>query len=242
MTGKNFTKYVRKLTSTDSATLSDSDVLLYANVAKDEIAELINREVNEDYFQMTLKRNLKANTREYTFPNDIIRNLKRVNAKLDGTNWQVLWETDVTKHNDPLVSESNIQDEFSDKSPAIEIQGRALKILSDDAIEAVTNGLQIEAMIYPSDLTTAEISGARKNIDLSIPASDIEHAMPRASHRVWALLTSISYKESRAKPLPLNAEEKGIENKKEQMLSNLRIRNLDRSLQPTSPVDNGLDY
>lgn len=245
MTGDTFVKKVRKNTFTNSNTLSETDILLYANIEKDELAETINREVDEDYFQMTLKRDLKADTREYTFPNDIIRNLKRVSAKLDGENWQVLWETDITQVRDPLVTESNVQDAFSGndrKTPALDIQGRGFRILNDDAITEVTNGLQIEAMIYPSNLTTAELTGARNGVDLSIPASDIKHAMPRAIHKVWVLRTSIAYKQSRPKPIPLNAEEKQVEGFLQRSLNNLKIRNNDRSYIPSAPKNNGLDY
>lgn len=244
MKGSTFAKEVRGNTYTDSTTLPDTDLAHHANVVKDELVEYINKEVGEDYFQMTLKRTLKAGQREYSFPNDIIRNLKRVSAKLDGENWVVLWETDVTQFSDPLVTDSNVQDAMVSKEPAIDIQGRGFRILSQDEMPEsdVSEGLQIEAMIYPSNISETELSGSRSDIDLSVPASNIEHAVPRAAHRVWSLMTSIAYKQSRPRPIVLNAEERQIEVKKQQMRNNLRIRNLDRSLEPNSPEDNGLDY
>ena len=49
MTSKQFADYIRKKTKTNSSTFTDADILLYANIIKDDIAKEVNK-ANEDYF------------------------------------------------------------------------------------------------------------------------------------------------------------------------------------------------
>ena len=81
-----------------------------------------------------------------------------------------------------------------------------------------------------------------QSTDLSIPSSDIEHAMPRASHRVWAKMVVVEYKQSREKPIPLTEDEKKLELDLEELYKTLRKRNAVRSFTAGVPRDNGQDY
>lgn len=240
MIGTTFAAKVRKSTTTNTTTLPDADLVLYANIEKDDLAEYIENEAGEDFFMVPWQRDLVAGQREYTLPNQIMLNLKRFNAKLDGENWNdPLEELDVNQVRQSLVSEADVQAAFAGRKPVFDLLDRGFVIYSQDAIIDVTNGIRIDAKIYPADITTGTLA---LSTDLSIPTSAITTAMPRATHKVWALRTSIAYKESRPKKIPLSEEEKNIEFYIQRMMNNLRGRNLDRSYVPVAPVDTGMNY
>lgn len=240
MIGTTFRDLVRKKTKTNSTTLPDADLVLLANAEKDDLAELITNEVGEDFFLVPWKRDLVAAQREYTLPNQIMLHLKRVVAMFDGSTWSdPLNEIDVNQVRMPLITEANVQAAFMGKEPVFDLLDRGIRLLSEVPIIDVTDGLRVDAMIYPSDLSTGSLA---LSTDLSIPTSTITTAMPRATHKVWVLRTSIAYKESRPKKIPLTTEERNIEFYVERMLNNLRGRNLDRSYTPEHPVDTGMNY
>jgi len=239
MKGTTFASYIRKKTKTNTNTLTDADLVIYANVVKDNISEAIVTEVDEDYFQMTLVRDLELDKREYTLPNDLLKHIKRISAQLDGTNWTVFDEFDLVSNRDALVTESNIRDAYTGKDPAIDITGRGIKLYTGDQIIAVTEGLEIEAMIYPSDLTTSSITSG---VDLSVPNSNTEHALPRAVHKVWADMVIVEYKQSKDKPIPLTKREANLDIDLEKALDRLKKRNIDRSLIGSIPYNDGQNY
>lgn len=240
MIGTKFASYIRYKTKTNSDTLPDADLVLLANVEKDDLAEYIANEVGEDYFQLSYKRNLIADQREYTLPEPLMGQLKRVSVMLDGENWnEPLDELDMNQVRYALITEADIQSAFAGQKPAYDFLDRGIKIYSEEAITAVTAGLQVEAIIYPADLTTGSLA---LSTDLSVPTSTVTTAMPKAAHKVWALMTSIAYKESRPKKIPLTLEEKNIEVYKQIMINKLRGRNLDRSYVSAAPSDTGMNY
>lgn len=251
MTGSNFASLVRKYTSTDSNTLDDDDLVLFANVAKDEVAQLIVDNVDEDYFQMTFERNLRdtssdVSNREFSFPNDILKHMVRAYAKIDG-DWEHLEEYDDGDFDDyPMVTEENVTDAMSSLSldPGFILQGRGVFLVTEESLDAVTDGLRLEAMLYPENIEKTDLS---VNTDLSVPTSpnaDEKHALPRQAHKLWAMLTSIEYKNSRPKPIPLNFNEENIEKVQiPRVVNQLKKRNIGRAV--TADVENpdaGFDY
>ena len=66
----NFASLVRKKTRTNSTTFTDADLLLYANTFKDEIAEMLSKEVGEDIFGLRLTRDLVADQRCLLYTSD----------------------------------------------------------------------------------------------------------------------------------------------------------------------------
>lgn len=239
MIGTTFASYIRKNTKTNSTTFTDADLVLLANVEKDDLAEYITNEVGEDYFALSYKRDLIAGQREYTLPTQLMVHMKRVSAMLDGENYKLLEEVDINSVREPLVTESDITTAFAGKIPQFDLLDRGLKIFSESAIIDVVDGLWLETIQYPEDLTTAKLAAAT---DLSVPSSTITSAMPKAAHKVWALRTSIAYKNQRPKPLPFTREEKNLEFFENRMLNNLRGRNLDRSFVPNAPYNDGSQY
>lgn len=239
MIGTTFASYVRRLTGTDSTTLPDATLALLANVEKDDLAELIAEEVSEDFFMLSIKRDLEEGKREYTLPSYIMQSIKRVSAMIDASNWKLLTERELNLIRLPMVTESNITTAYNGLSPEYDLMDVGIRILSEDAIVDVTDGLQIEAKVYPADIDATALASTS---DLSVPISTTVTAMPRASHKVWALRTSIAYKQSRPKPMPLNAEEKNIEYYTNRMVTKLRGRNEDRSYVPNVETEDGSDY
>lgn len=241
MIGTTFASYIRNKTKTNSTTLTDADLLVYANTMKDMLAEMITDEVDEDFFQIELLRDLEEDKRFYSFPNDMVLSMKMLEAKLDGSNWSLLEETDLNTE-EIKTSESDIRDAYTGKDPEYDIQGRGFFLLTGDAISDVTEGLKLKANVYPENLTASDLAGA---YDLSVPqdpSSELKHAMPRAMHRVWADLVVIEYKNSKPKPIALNDREKNIDTHIELALDRLKQRNKDRSVVGSVPRDTGHDY
>lgn len=256
MNFSNFASFVRAETKTNSSSFPSSDLTLYGNIAKDYLAEEIVQ-LKEDYFDMVLTTSLVAGQRQYSFPTYMLKNMKMVEAKLDGTNWKRLKEFDlnsyrlrqskpVKPYNDldintsfatATTDETQITNVFSDDTPSFDIDGLTMNIYTESAITSVTNGIKLHATIYPTDYadsdwgTTNEIS-ARKTTTST--------ALPRPSHEVLARKVIMLFKE--ANQIPLNEFDLNFPNELEIMKQKLRNTNMDRVYSPRVPRDTGFDY
>ena len=146
MIGTTFATYIREKTKTNSTTLTDAKLVVLANVVKDDLAAKIISNVDEGYFDMEMLRDLEADTRDYTFANDIVKNLKYAAAKLDGSNWSYLTESDygaIEGEKLPLLENTSIKNLYAARKPQFLITGRSMKILSGDDIDAVVEGLKV---------------------------------------------------------------------------------------------------
>ena len=241
MTGTKFTEYIRKRTKTNSTTLPDADVLVWANANKDLLAELIENNVDERYFELTQVRNLVADQREYSLPDSTLLGMSEMAVMFDGENFSYPYEIQRGQY-EKWADEEGIQSDFAGKDSRFIVTGRGFKLLNDAAITAVTNGLRIVSNVYPEDLTTGNLSGS---FDLSVPqdpSKESKHAIPRAAHKVWATMCIIDYKQSKEKPIALTEQEKTIAAMQEEMYSALKKRNKDRSVVASTPQDNGENY
>lgn len=242
MTGETFTAYIRKQTKTNATTLPDADIVVFANVAKDELAGEIVANVDEGYFDVEMVRDLEAGVRDYTFTNDLLKHIKYASAKLDGTTPKYLREADYSLAEAealPLLENATIKERFAGKNPEFLITGRGLTILSDSDILDVADGLKVVAEVYPEDITTGMLSSGT---DLSVPATDITHALPRATHLLWATKVITMYKGSKDKPIPLTQSEQAILANMEDVFEKLRKRNVVRSFTAAVPSNTGHDY
>jgi len=234
-----FTKFailVRYYTKTNSTTFTDADVLILANIFKDDIAGLIGKEVGEDYFGLRFERDLLAGQREYDLPSELMSRMKYLQAKLDGINWQRLGETDITSYG-KAMDETTIQLTYSDRNAEFDLWDNGIYILSGDAIIDVTNGLKLWAIIFPSDfpnLTSTE--------DMSTNPDDYSHGFPRQFHELLARRISIAYKSSKDRPIPLSEKENMYEGDLTTAIEKMKDANLDRSITPTAPSNDGSDY
>jgi len=234
-----FTKFaalVRYYTKTNSTTFTDVDVLVLANIFKDDIAEGISKDVGEDYFGLRFERDLVAGQREYDLPAKLMSRMKYLQAKLDGTNWEKLKETDLITYGKAL-DEDTIQLTYSERSPEFDLWDQGIYILSGNAIIDVTDGLKLWAIIFPSDfpnLTSTE--------DMSTNPDDYTHGFPRQFHELLARRISIAYKSSKDRPIPLSEKELKYEEDLDNAIQSMKGANLDRSITPSAPYNDGSQY
>lgn len=231
-----FAKLIRYYTKTNSITFTDTDVLILANIFKDDIAGKISKEVNEDYFGLRFERDLKANQREYDLPAEVMSRMKYLTAKLDGTNFIRLTETDLTTY-EKSIDEATIVATYANRPPQFYFWDSGIYILSDSAITEVTDGLQLWAIIFPADfknLTSTE--------DMSNNPDDYSHGFPRQFHELLARRVSIAYKSSKDKPIPLSEKERVYEVDLKNELETMKGANLDREIKEEAPYNDGSQY
>jgi len=236
MNYSKFATLVRYYTKTNSTTFSDADILTLANIFKDDIAGLISKEVGEDYFGLRFERDLIADQREYDLPAELMTRIKYLNAKLDGTNWERLKETDLSTYGQAM-DEATIEAQYADKDPEFDIWDNSIYILSGRPIIDVTDGLRLWAIVFPSDfpnLTSTE--------DMSTNPDDYSHGFPRQFHELLARRVSIAYKSSKDRPIPLSEKEQLYEADLMAAINAMKDANLDRSVIPSAPYNDGSQY
>lgn len=233
-----FATYIRFHTKTDSTTLTDAELVAIANVQKDTIAKEIAK-TNEDIFGMRYLRDLEAGVREYSFPTDILSNIKSVEAYVanGGTEKKKLTEFDLTQYRG-TTDEAAILQAFAGKNQ-FDIFRKSLWLYTGEAILDVEDGLELWAIQYPADLTTAKLASTD---DMSVQPSTTSHGMPREAHEIWARACIIEYKNSKPKPIPLNERELNFESDLQKVLNALKGTNLDRQNTGSVPYNDGSNY
>lgn len=231
-----FATTIRYYTKTNSTTFTDADILILANIFKDDIAGLIGKEVGEDYFGLRFERDLIAGQREYNLPSELMSRIKYLEAKLDGTTWTKLNEIDLSTYQ-KTTDEDTIRATYSGRSPEFDMWDQSLFILSADAIIDVTDGLKLWAIIYPADFIDLSLTD-----DMSVNPTDYSHGFPRQFHELLARRVSIAYKSSKDRPIPLSEKEKLYEMDLLTAIQTMKDANLDRSIEPVAPYDDGSQY
>lgn len=231
-----FAKLVRYYTKTNSTTFTDADILTLANIFKDDIAATIAKEVSEDYFGLRFTRNLIAGQREYDLPAELMSRMKYLQAKLDGTTWQKLNETDLSVYG-KAIDEATIIEQYTGKDPEFDLWDQGIYILSGEAIIDVTDGLKLWAIIYPADFSSLTAVS-----DMSTNPDDYSHGFPRQFHELLARRVSIAHKSSKDRPIPLSEKERLYEVDLKAEIENLKDANLDRSIIPSAPYNDGSQY
>lgn len=221
--------------SADTENLTDATLLLLANVAKDDIAKEIAK-ANEDFFGAVLTRNLEAGRREYAMPDDILNNIKTVEAKLDGSNISRLIPFDLNSFKRP-TGEMDIRNDFAGKSPAYDIYRRAIQLYTGDAIIDVTGGLILRAIIYPADFT--EFSSST---DMAVDPTEFTFGFPRQFHELLARRVSIMYKSGQERPKALTDSERLYDADLARAIAAISNPNLDASVEATVPDNDGSNY
>lgn len=241
MTGSQFARYIRLLTKTSTATFSDSDIVLLANIVKDEIGKEIIK-VDEDLFGVIMYANIKASdasdetSREYPLDNDILK-IKRLEAKPNGTDWIRAKEFDPNLYN-RTTNETEITSTFSNVAGEFVYDlYRGSLWLYSGTLTAITNGLRFFAITLPEDITTTDLSSS---YNLSIPTSDDSSRLPVVFHELWARRISIIFKSGKEKPLELSELEKAYPGDFEAALDSITNPNLDRDMIMELPDDGSL--
>lgn len=237
MNGQTFAIDTRRRTGTSTATLPDAALLPIANNVKDEICSRIT-EKDENYFIIPALQNLVVSdidAREYALPDDVLNNLVSVELAFDGTKSPLVYVharriafSQAMKISGGLT-EANIIATWDNSQPYYYIQRRSLWILSG-SISAVTNGLKIRYRAYPTDL--ANFNGTT---GLEIDPTTTSFGIPRQFHKLWAMKTSIDWKQGRPKPIPLSEDEKGWEKEMEMRLTEIKKNDLKEELTSLFP-------
>lgn len=243
MTGTEFAQLVREYTRTNSTTLSNATIVLLANVLLDDFAKEIIK-ADEDYFGVPSTRDLVASSdsdptaREYTLPEDYLK-IKKVEARLDGTNWLQLKEFDITQY-ERTTNESEILTQFANEAGRAfyDIFRKSLWIYSG-TITANSDGLKLWYIAYPAHIAEADLSGSQ---DLSLDPTSTTAGLPRQFHELWARKISIKWKSNREKPIPLTESELNFDKDFKLALSAIRNPNLDRSQEAQVPYNDGSQY
>ena len=240
MTPEELATYVRLRTRTNSTTFTNADMLVLANIVKEDVCQRA-LETDEDIFLVPTYLNLVADQREYPLPTNLLSRIKRVEAKLDGTNYIKLDEIDLTEWDHPLTSETDITYYFSNEQgkAKFDLIRHSVWIYSG-SITSVTDGLRIWDNTYPPNIVS--MAGTT---DMSVDPSTTTHGIPRALHKVIATGIIIEYKTSREKPIPLTEREQKYEFDLEKAIQSLKKQNYDRevigSIPETDINGNNLD-
>jgi hypothetical protein len=233
--------YVRDKTSTNSVTFTDTIMALYFNIAKDEISRAISR-ADESYFGITMLHNLVASQREYSFEDNMLTNMYRLEANIapttDADDWQVLKEYRLSQFK-TTTDEASLVEYMQNYDNGYIIFGGLIKIVSADAIIDVTNGLKLWCNIYPSDIEASDLAS---DTDMSEPPSSIEFGIPKQFHELLARRIIIEFKEAQDKPIALTQSELLFYQNLATAVSQLSSQNFDRNFVASKPYNDGSQY
>jgi len=241
MTPVQFAEYVRLKTRTNSTTFTNADIIILMRQRQDQIAQDIIK-TDEDILLIPQTTGLVLNQRDYPFPADILSRIKRIEAKLDGTNWLKLDELDITSHPKP-TNETNITYYFAnlEGEAFYDLLRKSIMIYSG-SITTVASGLKLWCNTWPTAVTDLT-----STVDMSVDPSTTTHGIPRSMHEIWARGVIIDWKQSREKPIPLNDNELKYELDLQKTIETLKHGNLDREVIGKLPAEaergnDGQDY
>lgn len=233
---------IRFRTQTDSNTFPDADILRMVNIQKDRLADEAIR-ANEDLFGMVSTRDLVASStgREYSLPNGLVK-IKSVEAKLNGTDWVHLLETDVTRRQRATDEATIIADFTNDEGVAsYDVFRNSLWLYTGTISATVADGLKLWMIIRPADLIDLTLT-----TDMSIDPSTTTFGIPTQFHLLLTRLVSRDFKQSGDRSMALAQDEQEVVIKEdiERAVMAVRNMNLSRAFKATLPVneyDNGYD-
>ena len=234
----NYVEYaalIRKRTRTNATTLPNADIIVYTNPHLSVLAQKI-ADANEDVFGMPMTRDLIAGQREYGLPSTVVK-IKRLEAKIDGTNSKVYDEIDLLDF-DSATDESDITSEFANQYRFLMFRD-SLWLLTGTAITAVTTGMKLWAIVFPAQYAVGDLADTT---DMGEPRSTTENGLPRQFHNALVNEVVIDIKENQDNPIPLTQGEQNHKENLKEALNALRGMNLDRQTIPTMPYNTGEDY
>lgn len=188
---------VRIKTRTTAATFPDSEMLVFVNTYKDEIASKI-QSVRPEIWQVPAKFNLIAGRREYQLPHDVINRISSLELKLAPDKEYVTAIGLKTRPRHSIANEAEVASRYSGR-PHYFHRRKSIYILSSP-IETVADGGILTYNSFPADITDLD-----STIDMSVGPSTVEHGFPTEFHELLARRVSIAYKSN--EEIPLNPEE-----------------------------------
>jgi len=236
-----FFKLIRHKTRTNTSTFTTDDIIDVANLIKDEIVQAVIKQ-DEDYFVMPFLRDLRAGQKEYYLPNRMLANIKQLEIDIDGDGkYSEGTEVDLNmqKRHYIRTDDSEFQEIDAGDKVAYRLSRDSLILVTNETIIDVYDGLRLHCLAYPKDLESGDEA---KTIDMSVDPTSTEFGIPRAIHGIWLRKVTKWYKESREKPIPLDEDEKMVDQKFEDFLATLSPQNLDREDVGEVPYDDGTNY
>ena len=240
----------------DTTAVPTATITLYSNLAKSQIAKEIVTKVNSDidYFSFKQNANLVEDQREYPFPDDILKNMKIVEAYI-GSKWRRLYPFDLSSYrltgdtskpyfgkgategfSGATTDETTIAATFNDENPRFDSDGRSIIIYSE-TVDTVSGGLKLRGSIMPKDYVDADWS---TSTDMAVRPDTVTTAMPLQSHDVMLMKAVIDYKE--VKGIPLTAFELTYNDELRKMVASLSNTNADEPHQAITPKETGFNY
>jgi len=141
-TGNGIMNEVRYLTNTDDNSYPDLDLKRNINRYYHLVVGEILASMDDWDFQGEIATtDLKADQREYYFPMDCLR-IKRVELKLDGTNYKVATFFDINETGKVLATEADITSEFDNDNPYVDMYDQSMFIFSGP-VKDVTDGIMV---------------------------------------------------------------------------------------------------
>lgn len=206
-------------------------------VRQEELAKDII-DTDEDILLIPQYTDLVANQREYPLPQDMLSSIKRIEAKLDGTNYIKLTELDINAIKGTVLSETLITQNFSNEEYGAfyDLSRKSIYIYSG-SITSVTSGLRVWTNTWPSVITDLT-----STTDMSIDPSSTLHGMPKELHEIWARGVIIDYKSGKDTPIPLTELELSYKVDKRTALDALKPQNRNREVILSVPVNDGSQY
>jgi hypothetical protein len=238
MTPAEFATHVRFMTRTNSTTFTDDEILALMKVRQDELAKDII-DADEDILLIPQYTDLVADQREYPLPTDMVSSIKRVEAKLDGTNFIKLKELDIVSLEDTILDETTITSCFSNEEGGafFDLSRKSLYLYSG-TITDVSEGLKV----WINTWLTAITDLSEDTDDMSIDPSTTTHGIPRELHEIWARGVIIDYKSSREKVIPLSEKELSYKIDKIEAINSLKPQNRDRTVSFAPEYNDGWQY
>lgn len=237
MTPANLASYVRIKTKTNSSSFTDADMLVIANVFKDEIANKIN-EADEKSFGIVIENDLEVGKRKYQLDPDIMSKITYFEATFDGTNYEKLVEYDLNTIG-ITTDETAIKAYMVGKKPGYFIHGDEIYLLNDADIADVENGLRMWIIAFPGDIPSM---GA--TTDMAEAPDELHTGFPRAFHELLARRIIIEYKSAQEKPIPLTENELKYDRDLDDTVQIFTGKNRDRVVVASVPNagNDGQDY
>ena len=228
MTGTQFAALIRRKTKTNSTTYEDADLLVDANLMKDEIV-LRLQQVRPEIFNIKEEQDLVASgtTREYDIPEEALNRIIDLEIKFSASGDYVIAAPLARRHYKDSLQESKIVNSFDNLEPNYFIRRKKVYVLSG-TIVPVTTGFRLIYDRLPADL--ANLTGST---DLSLNTST-ENGIPKELHELWARRVSIEYKDTNH--ISLSKKERDYEDDLEKTLNDLLVHNLEEEKIASLPL------
>lgn len=202
MKGTEFAGFIRARTKTDTDTFTNADMVTFANIWKDRIAPIIAME-NKGFLGLIEKSDLVADQREYSL-SDKLLGVSKIEAKIDGTNWQELRPFDPSTRRNFTGDETRIKEAYAGHQPEYIFLRNSIYIFSGESITAVTEGLRAWVISYPADISTSTLSSSD---DLVKAPSTTTAGIPVPFQEIMARGAIIEWKEANGINLTRDEEE-----------------------------------